>query len=65
MGGVYAETKAWGRMPGGGIARRPPHVIILADCPGSMTGQKAQALVRFMSDRRVPALAAGGPDMPA
>jgi hypothetical protein len=25
-------------MPGGGIARRPLHVIIMADCPGSMPG---------------------------
>jgi uncharacterized protein YegL len=31
-------------MPGGGIARRPLHVIILADCSGSMTGEKNQAL---------------------
>ncbi|HXP20432.1 MAG TPA: vWA domain-containing protein [Streptosporangiaceae bacterium] len=31
-------------MPGGGIARRPLHVILLADCSGSMTGAKIQAL---------------------
>jgi uncharacterized protein YegL len=31
-------------MPGGGVARRPLHVILLADCSGSMTGAKIQAL---------------------
>jgi uncharacterized protein YegL len=31
-------------MPGGGVARRPLHVILLADCSGSMTGPKIQAL---------------------
>jgi uncharacterized protein YegL len=31
-------------MPGGGIARRPLHVLILADCSGSMKGEKIQAL---------------------
>jgi uncharacterized protein YegL len=31
-------------MPGGGIARRPLHVIIIADCSGSMKGEKIQAL---------------------
>src|SRR6202044_3239453 len=31
-------------MPGGGIARRPLHVIILADCSGSMAGENMQAL---------------------
>jgi uncharacterized protein YegL len=31
-------------MPGGGIARRPLHVILLADCSGSMAGAKIQAL---------------------
>jgi uncharacterized protein YegL len=31
-------------MPGGGTARRPLHVIILADCSGSMMGEKIQAL---------------------
>jgi uncharacterized protein YegL len=32
------------RMPGGGIARRPLHVLVLADCSGSMKGEKIQAL---------------------
>jgi uncharacterized protein YegL len=32
------------RMPGGGIARRPLHLIILADCSGGMEGEKMQAL---------------------
>ncbi len=31
-------------MPGGGVARRPLHVILLADCSGSMTGPKIHAL---------------------
>lgn len=31
-------------MPGGGISRRPFHMIILADCSGSMRGEKMQAL---------------------
>ncbi len=31
-------------MPGGGISRRPLHVIILADCSGSMKGEKIQQL---------------------
>lgn len=46
MDGMYTRTKtsSWGRMPGGGIARRPLHVIILADCSGSMKGEKIQAL---------------------
>jgi uncharacterized protein YegL len=33
-----------GKMPGGGISRRPLHVVIIADCSGSMTGEKIQAL---------------------
>jgi hypothetical protein len=64
MGGVYAETKTRERMPGDGIARRSPHVIILADCPGSATGRKIKAVVRFMGDPRVPAPAAGDPGAP-
>ncbi len=31
-------------MPGGGVARRPLHVILLADCSGSMQGPKIKAL---------------------
>jgi uncharacterized protein YegL len=31
-------------MPGGGVARRPLHFIIVADCSGSMKGAKMQAL---------------------
>jgi uncharacterized protein YegL len=38
------NTRTVGRMPGGGIARRPLHVLILADCSGSMKGEKIQAL---------------------
>jgi uncharacterized protein YegL len=38
------DTRTLGRMPGGGIARRPLHVLLLADCSGSMTGEKMDAL---------------------
>jgi uncharacterized protein YegL len=31
-------------MPGGGVARRPLHFIVLADCSGSMKGENMQAL---------------------
>jgi len=31
-------------MPGGGVARRPLHVIMMADCSGSMAGRRIQAL---------------------
>jgi uncharacterized protein YegL len=31
-------------MPGGGVARRPLHFIVVADCSGSMKGEKMQAL---------------------
>jgi uncharacterized protein YegL len=31
-------------MPGGGVARRPLHFIVIADCSGSMKGEKIQAL---------------------
>ncbi len=31
-------------MPGGGVARRPLHVILLADCSGSMAGPRIQSL---------------------
>jgi hypothetical protein len=32
-------------MPGGGVARRPLHFIIMGDCSGSMKGPKMQALI--------------------
>lgn len=38
------------RMPGGGIARRPLHVIVLADCSGGMKGEKMQALNFAIAD---------------
>ena len=38
------------RMPGGGIARRPLHFIILADCSGGMRGEKIQALNYAIAD---------------
>ena len=38
----YPTTKSI--MPGGGVARRPLHVILLADCSGSMTGARIKAL---------------------
>jgi|HubBroStandDraft_4_1064222.scaffolds.fasta_scaffold22743_2 Mg-chelatase subunit ChlD len=47
MPGLAPTVAAAGRtiMPGGGIARRPLHVIIMADCSGSMMhGGKIQAL---------------------
>lgn len=31
-------------MPGGGVARRPLHFIVVADCSGSMLGQRMQSL---------------------
>lgn len=31
-------------MPGGGVARRPLHLVVMADCSGGMAGQKMQAL---------------------
>jgi len=37
-------------MPGGGISRRPLHFIILADCSGSMRGDKIQALNFAIAD---------------
>lgn len=39
-----AAAQAPTLMPGGGISRRPLHFIILADCSGSMRGEKMQAL---------------------
>ena len=44
-------------MPGGGIARRPLHCFILADCSGSMKGEKMQALNFAIADM-LPHLAA-------
>lgn len=38
------------RMPGGGISRRPLHVLILADCSGGMKGEKMQALNYAIAD---------------
>ena len=37
-------------MPGGGISKRPLHFIIAADCSGSMTGEKIQALNYAVAD---------------
>src|SRR5579863_10414193 len=37
-------------MPGGGVARRPLHFIIMADCSGSMTGERMQALNYAIAD---------------
>jgi len=37
-------------MPGGGVARRPFHFIIMADCSGSMTGERIQALNYAIAD---------------
>jgi uncharacterized protein YegL len=37
-------------MPGGGVARRPLHFIIMADCSGSMTGERIQALNYAIAD---------------
>ena len=61
MGGAHTRIKAWGRMPGEGITRWPLPVIIPADCPGSMTGKKIHAPVRFIGGPGVPALVAGDP----
>jgi uncharacterized protein YegL len=44
-------------MPGGGISRRPLHFIIMADCSGSMKGEKIQALNYAIADM-LPHLAA-------
>jgi uncharacterized protein YegL len=42
---VAAVTETSGvLMPGGGIAKRPLHFIVMADCSGSMKGEKMQAL---------------------
>jgi len=34
-------------MPGGGVARRPLHFIVMGDCSGSVKGPKMQALNTF------------------
>lgn len=31
-------------MPGGGVSKRPLHLIVMADCSGSMKGEKMQSL---------------------
>jgi uncharacterized protein YegL len=41
---------SYSRMPGGGISRRPLHLIILADCSGGMKGEKIQALNYAIAD---------------
>jgi len=51
------DTASSALMPGGGIARRPLHCFILADCSGSMKGEKIQALNFAISDM-LPHLAA-------
>jgi uncharacterized protein YegL len=38
------------RMPGGGVSRRPLHLIIIADCSGGMKGEKMQALNFAIAD---------------
>ncbi len=48
-------------MPGGGISRRPLHFIVMADCSGSMKGEKIQALNFAIADM-LPHLAAWGQD---
>lgn len=42
--GVHSMHTTRSIMPGGGVARRPLHVIMLADCSGSMAGPRIQAL---------------------
>lgn len=37
-------------MPGGGISRRPFHLVVMADCSGSMRGEKMQALNFAIAD---------------
>src|SRR5215470_49011 len=45
MSGVgFHSMRTRSVMPGGGVARRPLHVILLADCSGSMAGPRIQAL---------------------
>jgi hypothetical protein len=40
----------YSRMPGGGISRRPLHIIVLADCSWGMKGEKIQALNYAIAD---------------
>jgi hypothetical protein len=42
--GIHSMHTTGSIMPGGGVARRPLHVIMLADCSGSMAGPRIQAL---------------------
>jgi uncharacterized protein YegL len=44
------SSAQYSRMPGGGISRRPLHLIILADCSGGMKGEKIQALNYAIAD---------------
>jgi hypothetical protein len=44
-------------MPGGGVARRPLHFIVMADCSGSMKGEKMQALSYALRCWRTPGTA--------
>jgi len=44
------HSAQYSRMPGGGISRRPLHLIILADCSGGMKGEKIQALNYAIAD---------------
>jgi uncharacterized protein YegL len=44
------QSAQYSRMPGGGISRRPLHLIILADCSGGMKGEKIQALNYAIAD---------------
>ena len=46
-------------MPGGGVARRPLHFIVMADCSGSMKGEKMQAL-NYALRSMLPHLLVGG-----
>ncbi len=47
---IAGEPEAQPAMPGGGVARRPLHFIIMADCSGSMTGERMQALNYAIAD---------------
>jgi uncharacterized protein YegL len=47
---VIPAGRSVSRMPGGGISRRPLHLIVLADCSGGMKGEKMQALNFAIAD---------------